>query len=235
MRGKGYDNKNCISDNFFNNNVSEQEKSNIRAKYNIGHDDVVIMFCGRINKDKGVKELLEAFTKMKHKDKCKLLIIGKSQFGHASTTDFEKEVQELAEQEKERIIFTGFVHNTQLPKIHAISDIATVPSIWNEPSGMVVIEAMASGLPVVTTNSGGIPELITSECGFILERDNNIVYNISDKLDQLVEDEKLRQRMGQNGRDRAKEYNKKNYYHKFEEIIMTNRGRKEEISGKELL
>lgn len=212
--------ENCISEGFYQCKISQEEKLQIRNSYGIKPKDIVIMFCGRINADKGVRELLEAFLKMKYKEKCKLLIVGKANFGHSSSlTPFEEEIKGIAEKASDRIIFTGFIHNTKLPEIHGISDIAVIPSMWNEPSGMVVIEAMASGLPIVATNSGGIPELLSKECGFLIDRDEAVVENIAKYLDCLVQSKELRDSMGKEGKRKAEYYRKEQYYNNFVKIL----------------
>lgn len=212
--------ENCVSEVFFHNTINEKRKLEIKASYGIKPDEIVIVFCGRINEDKGVKELIEAFLQMEFKDKCKLLIVGKANFGsETNLTPFEEKIRVLSKKAGEQIIFTGFLHNTKLPEIHAISDIATVPSIWNEPSGMVVIEAMASGLPIIATNSGGIPELLTKDCGVLLERDEHLVKNLANHLDSFVMSKKLRMQIGEEGKKRAQDYRKSKYYENFLKTI----------------
>ena len=93
-----------------------------------------------------------------------MLIVGNSGFGIETTTNYDQILLEIASQMKDKVVFTGFIHNKQLPMIHSIADIAVVPSIYDEPAGLVVIEALASGLPLIITDSGGMPEYINNEC-----------------------------------------------------------------------
>ena len=100
-----------------------------------------------------------------------------------------------------------------------MSDIAVVPSIWNEPAGLVVVEAMASGLPLIVTNSGGIPEYTNEESSIIIDNDNNIIGNIKAALEILIKDEKLRTKLANNGHIYAQQFNEKKYYDDFIKII----------------
>lgn len=211
---------NCIDIEKFNDNLhNEEEKLLLRKDLNINKDDIVITFCGRTIAEKGIKELICAFKKMKNIDKCKLLIIGNSQFGQNLQTSYDRELLKISQDIKDKIIFTGFIHNNELPKYLSITDIDAVPSIWEEPSGLVVLEAMASGLPIVTTDAGGIPELVNDKCAISIKRDENLIDNMARSLDYLVLNPELRKKMGQEGKKQVKKYNKDEYYKKFISII----------------
>ena len=85
-------------------------------KYNIGNNEIVILFSGRLIPQKGVKELIIAFTEICNQYKTRLVIIGNSGFGNQVTNEYDIELMQLAEKTNEKIIFTGFIHNTELPK-----------------------------------------------------------------------------------------------------------------------
>lgn len=199
--------------------LNENEKSIEKKKYKIEENKVVIEFCGRTIPEKGVMELIKAFKKMKNIDKCILLIVGNSQFGNNIVTEYDKKLIEETDGIEDKIKFTGYVHNDKLYKIYGISDISVIPSIWDEPSGLVVMEAMSSGLPIITTNSGGIPELINDKCAFMIERDSNIIENLALALDNLVENSKLRKVMGENGKEESKKYSTEKYFYNFQNFV----------------
>ncbi len=94
-----------------------------------------------------------------------------------------------------------------------------VPSIWEEPFGLVVVENMAIGLPLVVTNMGGIPELVTEETAFVVENDENLISNFASKLDILIENTELRKKMGEAGRKRAELFSMENYLENFYNIM----------------
>jgi glycosyltransferase involved in cell wall biosynthesis len=104
---------------------------------------------------------------------------------------------------KDRIIFTGFVKN--INSYFAASDIFVFPTTY-EPFGLVITEALASGLPVVTSKLAGASELITDGYDGMLLSNPKASREIAEKIILLVEDEKLRRVMGSNARKTAEKY-----------------------------
>jgi len=99
--------------------------------------------------------------------------------------------------------FLGRVSRAEIASVFATADIFILASIW-EASGNVLLEAMASGKPVITTDSGGPPEYVQDgECGFVVPvRDPETMAN---RIIRLLEDRELRERFGRRGRQRALE------------------------------
>ena len=120
---------------------------------------------------------------------------------------------------KDRIIFTGFVPNKELYKIHNISDIAVIPSIFEEPFGLTVIEAMASGLPLITSDAGAIPDIVDDSNAIIVKREDDFVNNLSIALDKLSSDKTLREKMGKHSTKLVQNYDTPNYYNNFCQIL----------------
>lgn len=222
--------KNGIDYKSFVQTISQEEKRALREKYKIQQDDITIMFCGRTVKEKGIKELLLAFKNMKNRDNCKVVIVGNSNFANEVQTEYDKQLKEIAKEVNDKVIFTGFIPNKELYKIHQIADIAVVPSMFEEAFCLAVVEAMASGLPVITTDSGAIPEIVDDTCAFMIKRDEELIQNMTEKLELLSQDEELRRKMGQNGKKIAEKYNEHHYYLEFcktiEEIDKNNKGEK---------
>lgn len=210
---------NSIKIEDFNKKISEDEKIKLREKLEIEKDDVVIMFIGRTIKQKGVKELILAFKQLKNINKSKILIVGSANYGAKVKTDFDYELEEISKDIKDKIKFTGYVDNTELYKYQNIADIAVVPSMWEELFGLVVPENMAAGLPLVVTKSGGIPEIVDNESAFIIDKNENLILNLAEKLDILIENPDLRRKMGEKGRKRAELFGMENYLNNFCNII----------------
>ena len=103
----------------------------------------------------------------------------------------------MIENIKEKVIFTGFVNYDEIYRMYAVADIAVLPSIWDDPAPLTIIEALVSGLPIITTRSGGIPEYATDGSAIILERDNNLVNNIVKNIEILLTDIEKRETMSQ--------------------------------------
>lgn len=212
--------KNCTDIKKFNKSKYKSERVELRKKYNINHDDVAIMFSGRPVPQKGIKELLLAFKALCDKyNNIKLIIVGNSGFGKEITTEFDKELKEIAETIKEKVIFTGFIHNSKMPQIHAMSDIAVIPSIYDDPAPLVVMECMASGLPIITTDSGGIPEYIGKDNCICVKRDNNIVKNLEIALEEFITNNEYRNILGEKAHNYAQQFNIRKFYEDFINII----------------
>jgi spore coat protein SA len=121
----------------------------------------VIFYAGRLVEQKGVHVLIAAFSRVAADDPAVTLVIaGSSFFAGATMTDYQRGLAASAGAIGDRIVFTGFVPHSTLKHLYARADVVTLPSIWDEPSGLTVLEGMASGAAVVTTKVGGIPELV---------------------------------------------------------------------------
>lgn len=206
--------KNCIDTEKFNVGIDESEKIELKKKFGINEGEKVLLFTGRLNKEKGIKELLEAIRLIK-RDDFKLLIVGSFFFGTSIKNNFEKEIKDIIEKIDKKIIFTGYIPYDEIQKIYAIADIAILPSMWEEPAGLTIIESMASGLPVITTNSGGIPEYINDNMSITIDRDSNIVLNIKESITELLDNYALRKKMSKYAKENSKKYNLNDYYKKF--------------------
>ena len=181
--------KNIIDYEKFEKNITETEKNILKNKYHIDSNEKVIIFVGRLTEEKGIKQLLMAINDVTYKN-FKLLIVGSYYFNTKVKSDFEKELDELVNKNKERIIFTGYINYNEIYQLYKISDFAVLPSMWDEPAGLTIQEAEACGLPVITTNSGGIPEYVINGSSIIIKKDENIVENLKTEIENLLYDEK---------------------------------------------
>lgn len=208
---------NCTNTNIFNkNNYTYRKRNEIRNKLGIKENDTAIIFSGRPIKGKGVKELILA---IKDIDNVKLIIAGSSGFGNKVKSEFEEELLKISSNMKGKVIFTGYIHNTEMPDIHSAADIAVVPSIMNDSAPLVVLEYMASGLPLITTDSGGIPELIDKECAIMIKRDEEIINNIKKSIELLKNNKVAREQMSEKAFIKGQMFNEINYYNNLINII----------------
>lgn len=157
-------------------------------------DEKVIITVCRLVGWKGVQYGIKAVYKLVKKGyPVKYLIIGDGE----ERKNLEKTVLDL--KIKKDVIFLGNINNTHLPKYYSIADIAVFPSIANETFGISIAEAMACGLPVISTQVGGIPEVV-GDVGFLIPpRDENA---IAEKIKFLIENPSIKQEIAIKGRNR---------------------------------
>jgi N-acetyl-alpha-D-glucosaminyl L-malate synthase BshA len=157
----------------------------IRKIYNINNNDILILFVGYLDTFKGIFELINAFDKIQQDNKnVKLMIVGTGPKKHELKDKITK--MNL----KNSIIFTGKLRPDEMHDYYQAADIFTLPS-YTEGLPLVVLEAMACGLPVVVSNVGGIPEVINEgENGFLISPKNEEI--LTKKLIILVKNTQLR-------------------------------------------
>lgn len=192
---------NGIDTDLFDPKKNEKNREKLRKQYGIHEEDVVVVFSGRMVQEKGVKELLEAFLLLPKELSVKILIIGSSFFGADKDNPYMKHLKNLCQSRQSDIIFTGYVKYQNMPEYYAMADIGCIPSIWDEPFGLTVVEQMAMELPIITTDAGAIPEIVNSACGYILKRDADLCENIASSIRKMYENKELRIQMGKNGRN----------------------------------
>lgn len=188
-----------------------------RRDYGLSDDDFVLVFLGRVIKEKGIRELIDTLNVLKDYPRIKLLVMGSSFYANARNDSmFISELKELAKQlPPDRLIFTGYVPYTDVPAMLSLADVAVLPSIWEEPLGLTCLEAMATGLPVITTIRGGIPETVSPDSGILLPVDDHLVDALAQSILQLYNHPEQRQQMGLAGQRAAARFSKEQYARNF--------------------
>jgi glycosyltransferase involved in cell wall biosynthesis len=181
----------------FNPDVSSDE---IKKRHNL-RDEKVILFVGALDKAhqfKGVEILIKAFSKLKYK-KAILMIVGEG-----GLKDYYQNFAKGIGVSK-KIIFTGRVSDQDLQKYYALSDLLVLPSTTRgEIFGLVLIEAMACGKPVIATNLPGVRTVVDNrKNGFLVEPNNE--KDLANKLEYLLENENVAKKFGKEGRKKVEE------------------------------
>ena len=163
----------------------------LRASLGISADAPVIGFVGRLTEQKGVAYLIDATRDLvKTSPEARIVIVGEG--------DLAEELRARAK-DLPQVIFAGFQRD--IPRYLAMFDIFVLPSLW-EGLPMSILEAMASGKPVVATGVSGTPEVVVDNAtGFVVEPKN--VPQLQERLSELVRDKELRRKMGAAGRERV--------------------------------
>ena len=100
-----------------------------------------------------------------------------------------------------------------------MADIAVLPSIWDDPAPLTIIEALVSGLPIITTNSGGIPEYAVEGSAIIIDRNKEIVKELCKNIDLIINNDKKLEEMSKIAKKVSKDLTLNNYYLNFEKIM----------------
>ncbi|MBQ8279986.1 MAG: glycosyltransferase family 4 protein [Roseburia sp.] len=208
---------NCVNEDKFNKKITPEEREEIRAKFGFEKEDVVVMYCGRILEVKGAKELVQAVINL-NDPHIKLLMIGSAISGGNAATPYVAEVQQLVEQAGERVQFTGYIDNKELYRYYQSADMQVVPSLWEEAAGLIAIEGMLSGLPLVVTKSGGLVEYATSDVAIQIEREG-IVANLEKVIKELAYDTAKREEMSALSYEKSKDFPKSRFYNSFIEVF----------------
>lgn len=211
--------KNAIDVEKFSKRVSKQERDIFRKKLGIHRDDFVVLYVGRLIQVKGILELMQSVLSI-NDNHVKLLCIGSANFGKFAFSRYERKIKKLSEKNKDRIIFTGYVDNGEIYKFASMADVQCVPSLWEEAAGLVVIEAMAEGLPLIITRSGGAVEYVDRDSALIIEKEN-IIDNLKKTIIYMKQHPEVRQEMGEKGKLYCMKYDETVYYSNFTELIQT--------------
>ena len=140
------------------NHLSENE--NITPKLNL-EGKRIILFVGRLRKIKGVEKILMSMPSIIQAVPDTLLIIVGSAFYRSDRkTNYVDHLYRLAKEFPDHVRFLSFIPHEQIHVWFKAADIVLVPSIAHEAFGLVNVEAMACGVPVIATNIGGMPEVI---------------------------------------------------------------------------
>jgi glycosyltransferase involved in cell wall biosynthesis len=160
--------------------------------------DPVILYAGRISPWKGLDLLIKAFAGVAHRCQVVLRVAGTGG-GDAADEKFETYCRQLVCELKleERVFFLGQIARTALVEEYRHCDMFCMTSLW-EPFGMVYIEAMACGKPVIAMSSGGPAEIIKPDFGFAVkpERLNSFLAEVGERIAELSLSREKRQSMG---------------------------------------
>jgi len=182
-----------------------------------------ILFVGRVSPEKGLHVLVNAFRQVHSRmPNAMLHIIGPEWIAplqpRLSNDSITRQLEPLFETSgylarikqslnaslASKIVFRDYVSHSDLPAMFRNADLFVFPSVWHEPFGLPVAEAMAAGVAVVSTRSGGINEIVEdNSTGLLVERGDET--QLAEAMIRLLTSKCLRHKMGENGRRRAGE------------------------------
>ena len=179
--------RNRVDSSVFERTRSDGSRWRAWERLGIADGEKMVLFTGRICPEKGVRELLQAFEKAAL-PKTRLVVAGGYFFGSNLKTEYEENVRALAATLGDRVIFTGYVNHDLIPELYAACDIVAVPSVWEDPAPLAVVEAIEAGKRLVTTDSGGIPEYAQYGKAIVVKRGEDMVEEFALALENAVND-----------------------------------------------
>lgn len=163
---------------FYKENIKKEEITKLREQYNISKNDFVILYVGRIAKEKSIEFLIESHQELVEKYKAKLLIVG-----DGPDLDNYKKLAQKYEIEN-NVIFTGKVPWESVCNYYALADIFATAST-SETQGLTVIEAMAASLPVVAINDESFNTVVVNDLnGYLFETKKEYKKAVSKFVDE---------------------------------------------------
>jgi len=182
---------------------------NILRKYKI--DTPYILFVGRLEAKKNILNIVKAFAKISHeldsslrsdpfrmtKNRIKLVLAGAKGLDWSRVKNFIKD-----NSLQKDIILTGYVADEDLPYLYSGADLFLFPSLY-EGFGMPVLEAMACGTPVITSNNNSLPEVAEEAAVLVDPSDTKLM---ADKISEVLQDNNLREKLKQAGLKQAQKF-----------------------------
>jgi glycosyltransferase involved in cell wall biosynthesis len=198
---------------------ARQDRQAIRAGLRVS--GTVFTYVGRMVEEKGVGDLLEAFGiasgALSHEGlDCSLLLVG-------TGPALERLLACARSDGISHVVSTGFVQPPGLPNLLAASDVVVLPT-WSDPWGMVINEAQACGLPVITTPVAGAAHNLVAGTGAGLMVDARAPAMLADAMLRLARDSELRASMGTRARTVAQDYLPEEMARAFVDLAEAARG-----------
>ena len=160
-------------------------------------EERIVLFVGRLVKEKGVEELIEAMPEvLAARPEAKFVVAGGGWYGH-----LRDRANGLGVGHK--VAFAGFVPEEDLPRLYAVAEVAVYPSLY-EPFGIVALEAMAAGVPVVTSDIGGFREVVRHGRTGIQTWANN-PHSLAWGIKEMLSDRRLAGRLRRAGKREVRE------------------------------
>lgn len=179
------------------------KRENLRKKRGMTGKKVVL-FMGRLIPLKGAHHLLNIVPELarSHPDLL-VVIVGSPFYGSHRKTAYSRNLDRLGKKSMGHVRFVPYVPHSEVPSWMLVADVVVVPSGQREAFGLVNVEAMSCGVPVVATRAGGMKEIIRHGVTGYLVSPTSVEAGLREKLQLLLSDKQLRQKMGRRSRERV--------------------------------
>lgn len=193
-------------------------RDDIRLSWGVSSENILFGLIGRLDRQKGSLEFVEAAAEiLSHHPHARFVLVGGNTLGES---DIDREVRRKMEELNlgNKVILTDF--RTDIPDVMNALDVFCMPS-YEENFANVLLEALASGLPSIGTNSGGTPEILShGHVGLLCEPRS--ARALAAAMDRLIRDKELRAGLSRGARSKAlKEYDMKTVFARIETLVTT--------------
>lgn len=193
--------------------LAPDKRTEVRSRYGAAENDFLLLYVGRIAREKNLRMLLSAFrTVLARHDRVKLLLVGGGP-ALAETKAFSSSLGLDGKAE-----FLGMLKRHDISPIYAAADAFVFPST-TETQGIAICEAMSAGLPVVAVNAGGIPENVQDGVDGFLTNDS--ADEFADRMSFLITHDRERAEMGARARDNACNFSVERMVDQFERFYLS--------------
>ncbi|WP_138755445.1 glycosyltransferase family 4 protein [Paenibacillus sinopodophylli] len=166
----------------------------------------VVLFMGRLIPLKGVHHLLRIVPQLaKSHPELVVVVVGSSFYGSHRKTAYARKLEQMGRKSAGHVRFVPYVPYTEVAGWMLSADVVVVPSGAREAFGLVNVEAMSCGVPVVATRAGGMKEIIRNGDTGYLVNPHHVERELRERLHELLRDKQLRQRMGRRSRERVEQ------------------------------
>ncbi|MGO4547034.1 glycosyltransferase family 4 protein [Paenibacillus sp. 2TAB23] len=166
----------------------------------------VVLFMGRLIPLKGVHHLLNIVPQLaKSHPELVVVIVGSPFYGSHRKTAYARKLEQLGRRSAGHVRFVPYVPYSEVAGWMLSADVVVVPSGAREAFGLVNVEAMSCGVPVVATRAGGMKEIIRNGDTGYLVNPHHVERELRERLHELLRDKQLRQKMGRRSRERVEQ------------------------------
>ena len=196
--GLPYEKINVVANGINSTAYSGIEKDYEFRRQYAADNEKIILFMGRLVYEKGIQHLISAMPKiLENYHDAKLIIAGKG----GMTDELKAQVEAMGLGQK--VYFTGYLNSKQVQKMYKCADISVFPSTY-EPFGIVALEAMLAGVPVVVSDVGGLNEIVSHGVNGMKSYAGN-ANSIADSILTLLYDHKLCETVTKNAKLKVKQ------------------------------
>lgn len=180
-------------------------RNRLKARYGLTGKKV-ILFIGRLTPKKGAHILIKAVNLLRasHPDVA-LVLVGSKWYGENQEDSYVRQVRQMADTLNTDVVMTGFLPPDEVVSHYYLGDVFICASQWREPLARVHYEAMAAGLPIITTDRGGNAEVVKGKGNGIVISEYNQPQAFADAITYLLEQPGIALEMGKAGRRLAEE------------------------------